>query len=274
MDNNTNVNWNGSSYHGSNVNQNTNYQGGGFDQYAGYQENGFGQNREFQDTESMNQYYQQMYEKERQQAEYMRQQNEFLKMQMQNEKLQRQINAMNSQKKYKLNPFSLVAVFVIILAFLLPFYSYDLEKSVYFEYADADSVIGNGTIFQWLSALETAEDIKNVSRNIAWSFDEPQKENIAFYSAMKILVIGVFGIFILILVIDSFRRLNTAKIVMSIASLISILIVNVYVGNEIDDVFQLEVGVGVGMLAFIAASVIAFIGYLYDRISEKKSVYR
>lgn len=223
---------------------------------------------------SQEQYYQEMLKNERLKAEYLRQQNEELKkMQMNNENLQRQIYEMKQRKKIAINPFSLIAAFVVILGLLLPLLTASDKNDGFFYYGDYDSIVGNETIFKWLDTLESTDDLMKMDFDLdpifAYSFRGVKDNDTSGYQSLKLLAVGVFGFFILILLIDAFRKISTAKILMCIISIGCTIFLRSHIQDSISRVFSINCENGTGFYILIIAPIIALAGCVFDAKKRK-----
>ena len=216
---------------------------------AGQQKTEFHQSTGAANGNYREQYFREMYENERRQAEYLRQQNErMMKMQKEQAELQNKLYEMKQRKKIVVNPFSLLAAFIVMFALRVPFFSTSDGYS--------EMVTGGGTFFKWLDII----GLKN-------SFDS---ESAADQGSMKSFLVLTISLYLIVLFVDAFRKISTAKVIMSVIFAGIILVFSSGLAKEIEDSFGIDCSPGAGEFLMIIATIMAVAGCAYDATKRQE----
>lgn len=211
---------------------------------------------------------QQQYRAFREQQEYFfnQQKEQMESIQRQNEELKRQMQQMQQpHKRIRINALSLVAAVLIILGLFLPFMSEgkEVEDLAVYERLGipkrySSLAQSEGTIFQWIDLLDD-------SGNDLYEALEGKSQN----NAGRLILAFLFGILIIVLIVDTFKPVKLLKGFFTTVVLVLIIVMATSFNGQAIKEFNMTLSCAVGFYTMIISVVLAYLSFFIGRKKQK-----
>lgn len=200
------------------------------------------------------------YNQQKEQMENIQRQNEELKRQMQ------QMQQMNRpHKKISINALSLVAAILLLLGLFLPFMSEgkEVEDLAVYERLGipkrySSLAQSEGTIFQWIDLLDDSGD------DLYEALEGKSQNN-----PVRLIVAFLFGILIIVLIVDAFKPVKLLKGFFTTVVLVLIIVLATTFNDQAIKEFNMKLSCAVGFYTMIISVVLAYLSFFIGRKKQK-----